>query len=624
MAQEKVTRKTEKTLNKNDLRSISEYLQGEAEDRKGRRNDLERHWTEIDRQVAMEPMAREVRSGEKKDWYPDLELPLQFNALEVIAADARRLKFPRGTDWFSCAAEISDKYLERWQNNRDKRPLLAGGGFSNLPDSPEKRLAQQIDLDQETANLMCKVVMDHYHRQYDFRTQMDLFDTEMIKYGTGVVRVRPVKTSKFSLDFRGGKSDGAMGPAVIPCSIWNTYLDDSSNAVMHEGVAIAPLTLRTGRQRLDSLLLAAKKGGKERGWLPAQLNNLKPIDRARNVDIIEGEGDFVIPRTRGSIYLPNFLITIAVGQGDSRVIRMRENPTPFRSYVSGTYMRDDLKSPYGSSPLMKGQPIQEAATEVFNDLLAAARLNADPVVVYDRFDQNFAGGGGPDIFPGSLIAADSPNAVEDLKIGNLGDLTNAYLALLKEYEDLTGVNDARRGAPVKSHTTTGGVELEASRGISRTDDFVEGVEQGPLRTILYMEWEIIKSIMKTPQPISVASGGIEGWVQLAASDLPDNMVFHVHGSSGALNERERAANFAQASQFILQMAPLAQQLGQPIPLNFIEIATEAYTRAGVQNASRFIGDTTNNSGQPAPAAAVPSPDEGAAEDFIASLGGGAV
>ena len=384
---------------------------------------------------------------------------------------------------------------------------------------------------------------------------------------------------------------------------------------------VAPLTIRRAMQGLDSLVLAARRGGKSRGWMPNQIKDLKPLNRARQVEIIEAEGDFVIPRrSTDSIYLPNFLVTIAMGQGDVRVVRMRENPVPFRSYVVGHYMRHDPASPYGASPLMKGRPIQEAITEVFNDLLGVARLNAQPPIVYDRFDTNLAAQGGPEIYPRAVFAADAPNSVEVLEVGDVAALTNSYLALLKQYEDLTGVNDARRGAPVRSHTTTGGIELEASRGIARTDDFVTANEIGPLTTMLYMEYEILKSVMKKTQPISVGTGGIEGWVNLNAKDLADNAVFTVHGSSGALNEREMAANFLNAANFAVQLQTVAAQSGQAFQVDFAEIASEMFKKSGVQNASRFIGEPQAAAGAAPAGPGVPGNGiEPAAEDLLNAL-----
>lgn len=143
-------------LTPNDWSLVGAYIRDELERRRSSadRIDRERIWREIDRQIAMKARKREVLSGDQKDWYPNLELPLQFNALEVISADARRLKFPRGPEWFSVMANVSDKYIERFQERRDTKKLLSG-----IED------AQQIVLDQETADVLIKATIDYYHRR---------------------------------------------------------------------------------------------------------------------------------------------------------------------------------------------------------------------------------------------------------------------------------------------------------------------------------------------------------------------------------------------------------------------------------------------------------------------------
>ncbi|KKL54568.1 hypothetical protein LCGC14_2264080, partial [marine sediment metagenome] len=211
-----------KRFSDDDWQAIGEFVKSEFARRQEKRRNLERLWKEIDRQIAMTPVPRKVESGKEADWFPNTEMPLQFNALEVIAADARRLKFPRGTEWFEVKSEFSDKYEARFNQRRQENPL---SGDTPLP----------VKLDQEGADTLVKTVLDHYHRLYDFRGQIDLFDTEAIKYGTAIARVRPVKTAKFSHDFRGQKNVNLVGPAVITCSIKNTYLDDRQTAVLHEG-----------------------------------------------------------------------------------------------------------------------------------------------------------------------------------------------------------------------------------------------------------------------------------------------------------------------------------------------------------------------------------------------------
>ena len=86
-------------LTADDWQLIADWVRNEYERRKERRIELERIWKEIDRQLSMTPLPRQVSSGAKTDWYPELELPSQFQTLEVISADARRLLFPRNTEW---------------------------------------------------------------------------------------------------------------------------------------------------------------------------------------------------------------------------------------------------------------------------------------------------------------------------------------------------------------------------------------------------------------------------------------------------------------------------------------------------------------------------------------------
>ena len=586
----------------NDLSMVARYIKSEFETRKQRRKDLEVVWKEVDRQIAMTPFPRELQSGKKNDWLPDLELPLQFNTLEVNAADARRLKFPRGSEWYSVSANLTDEYQKRWTERREKHETV--GKFPDGRPIP-------IKLDQDTANIYVKAVLDHFHRLYDFRGMVDLFDAECIKYGTGAARIRQVSVHKFFPEYRGAKPGAAMAPAFIPASIKNTYLDDSPIAVMHEGILLAPGHIRCSYKQISDLKRAIAAGGPERGWRQEAIAKLKPLSgRDSNkglVEILEYEGDLVVPRSDTSaVYLPNAIVTIALGRGVNEVIRFQENKFPFNSYVVGHYFREKIDSAYGVSPLMKGQPIQEAATESLNALMAAAALAARPPCFYDRNDAELKVRGGPDLFPGSLTPTESPDAVEFMERADIGQLLNVYLGLLKQYEDLTSVNDPRRGGATKSHTTATAVDIEQSRGISRVDDFVQGVELGPMTSMLHMEYEIAKDSLKTPQHIQADMGGIEGWFRASAADLADQVAFRVHGSAGVLNERQQAENFAAATNMVLQLAGTAAQLGVPLSVDFQAIAEEAYRKAGVNNAGRFITTAKAISNESPPGAAVPS------------------
>ena len=195
-------------LSDDDWSAVANFIKTEKERRAQhpKRKELERVWKEIDRQISMTPLAVKLPPGSKgTDWYPQLEIPWQFDALEVIAADARRLKFPRGTSWYETKAEMCDSYNQAWLDRRETRPML---GDIPIP----------MKLDQETADTLVHAVLDHYHRMYDFKGAMDLLDAEAIKYGTYVARVKEVRLAKFSYDFRGESSETVKGPALVPTS----------------------------------------------------------------------------------------------------------------------------------------------------------------------------------------------------------------------------------------------------------------------------------------------------------------------------------------------------------------------------------------------------------------------
>lgn len=572
-------KETKGALNAADWKAIAEFIKDEKERRANARVHKEEQWAEVDRQLRMEAKPRIIASGTDEDWFPNIELPLQFDTLEVTVADVKRLVFPRGTEWYNVNAELSDEYLERFKERRKTKPLVGG---EPLP----------TDLDQETANTLVKTAIDHYHRLFDFRANVIAFATEAVKYGSAVARVREVSLPDLSNDFRGLKGD-IRGPAMIPCSIKNTYLDDSPHSIMHEGLSSAPSTIRTSFQHLEKLKKAARQGGRERGWMIGQIKELEPFgdshDKGGHVELLEWEGDLIVPRKKGAaIFLPNVLVTVAVGNNAPRPIRFRENPVPFHSYAIGHYMREDLQDAYGTSPLIKGQSLQEAASLVFNSLMAAAALNAEPPVAWDSQDSEFAARGGPLIHPKALWETEAPDRIVVQQIGDVAALQGVYGALLQQYEDLTGNTESRRGERARSHTSATGADIEAAQGIVRVQDFVNDLELGPLTSILYMEYAIIKDVMKKPQPVSVGSGGIEGWINMAAADLPDRSIFLVQGSSGQLNERQRIADFDGANNFALQVQAQAAQLKQTIDLDHKEMILERYRLVGINNAQKFI------------------------------------
>ena len=59
-------------LNAADWKAIAEYIKAEKERRKAARKHKEEQWAEVDRQIRMEAKPREIVSGDKDDWFPNV------------------------------------------------------------------------------------------------------------------------------------------------------------------------------------------------------------------------------------------------------------------------------------------------------------------------------------------------------------------------------------------------------------------------------------------------------------------------------------------------------------------------------------------------------------------------
>lgn len=564
------TVKKQRKFLKSDWDAAAHFIAEEKERRAQdpRRKAAERQWAEVDRQVAMIPKGIHRPAGQNQDpadaWLPDVELPLQASALEVIAADARRLKFPESSDWYRPHSDVTEA-LEARLN-----PTLAG--------EPEQR---DQSIDQETADILVRAVMDHYHHMFKFRNQIEFLDAEAIKYGTYACRISKILLPQFGP----GKSN-VFGPAVIPISIKDLYLDDSPQQVMQEGIAIAPAPIRAYLQKLSDAQHAAKTGGASRGWIEKNLKGLEPFgegEKKDHIELLEWGGDLVFPRkTTENILLPNVTVTVAVGNNGPRVVRFRENPTTFRQYVFGTYMNEG-NSLYGTSPLMKGQPIQEAATEILNRLIAVGILSAEPPISWDPDDSRLTGTGGPAIFPSAQWPYGGVDPIQVHKIGDLAELLQTYIALLQQYEDLTGVNAPRRGAQAKSHTTAFAAGIESEKGLIRTADFVRSQELGPITDILGLEYRIARETIKG----TVFVKELNRFVKIEKADLPENVVFEILGSAGPASVQEQNQNMVVAFQLAAQLSGPSIQLGGET-LNFGAAMKEILKNAGISNPERFV------------------------------------
>lgn len=549
-------------ISNGDRAKAAQFIVEEQRRREGNRRDREKDWAEIDRQIRMEAKPLESKTGETA-WFPEIELPLQANAQEILGDDIKRLIFPSTEDWYRAEAVFTDEWAEIFSEHPTIAGLAGGKG------------------DQDTANLIVHGVLDHFHRQYQYKLAWEKMIGEGLAYGTFVGRMGLVKTLNITHDFR--RTSGRKQPVLIPVSIKNTYLDDTENFVLQEGVKVSPSFIRRTWKTLSDL---RKQTGE--GWVNlSKLQDTESAAKPGHIEVLEFEGDLVTDRSRGeNMFLPNMRITVAV-QKQPMVIRWQKIDLPFRSYITGIYKQNGVDSPYGTSPLVKGRPMQVGASLAGNFTLAVSALQAQPPVVYDADDTQLVADGGPKLSPNSKIAAERPDVIRDLNIGDLGATFAVLQGMLSQYEDTTKVNDPRRGGQTKSHTTATAKDIELSRGLLPTEDVVGTIEEGPMTTSLYMEWELAKRALREPQTIWLNARGAKGHMTgVDTSLLPEQSDFEVVGSQGVFDKRQKEQSFAEFGTIVANLTPLLVNPAAPPELAAMLI--ELGRLKGITDVERYI------------------------------------
>lgn len=585
-------------LNENDWRRVAESIAEEAERRKGKRVHREKIWKEVDRQVRMEPLPLVDANGAPlagSNWMSNLELPLQAQTLEVLTADARRLMFPDDRTEFSAHVAMDDNVLETIETDE----LIPG--LSNEAQTFREILGTVTKIDQDDLNALIEGVIQHYHSLYDYRGMWDLLHADAFKHGTFAARAKIASHDDFDNDFRGVIPERFDLPALIPRPIRNVYLDDTVHAVMHEGLFVSPSFIENYWQKLDDLKIAAKKGSRDAtkenaGWMPQGLKDVEPLDIKHGmVELLEYEGDLLVPRSEGpAMFLPNVIVTVVIGKGGPKVVRYRERRFAFRSYLIGHYHRSDIADAYGDGPLMMGMPIHKAATDAFNRIMQGAALNTQPPVRWDPTDHYLEAQGGPIIEPNAQWPART--AIDVIEVGDITAMSNVYLALIKQYEDVTGVTVPRLGGQTKSHQTAFAVDSEITRGTVRTVDYVRSIMTGAYPSWLAMEYEMIRKIM--PDRLNVFLPKYKAWVQVRKEHLPKNVTFEVHGAAGPLEQREKLQKRLLALQQAVQLEIAKRQLGEGQPLNIETLQRFILKEGGFTDVDALFAGGGSGAAQP--------------------------
>jgi len=540
-------------FSKSDKDVIAEKICDCHSKRKNDRRVLERQWSEIDRQLEMDPAphVKKERQGEREEataWMAETELPSQSETLEISTADARRLMMPKGVDWFAAHAALTDDYLEKV----DYQSLIAG----DKNDVPSK-------ITQDNADKLVQGLMAHWHNQYDFKGNVDSINSEAFKYSMGIGRARQVEKRVFAHTDKGVQLVKHTIPILVPRSIKNTYLDSTEHTLSNEGFIVAPGQIFETALLAKDLMMASQRGSSSTedmngGWIKGAL---KGFDEDKEVQILEWEGDMVVARkSSGSHYLANSIISVAVGHSgkDSirSVFRIRKNNMPWTSYILFPYYKEHIDSPYGTSPLMKGRPVQMAATESLNRLMELGALQTQPPVSRDGDMQ----GEDPKVHPGAIW----DEGVKPHDIGNPQAMLAVYSSLLSQYSDVTGTTAARLGQQTVSHTTAYSKEAELARGQIRINHYTDATLEGALERWLHMEYHTGRENMGEELFYIRPYGG---FVKAKKSLLPDHVEFEAYGSGQPADENARNQKRFAALQMAIQIDQMLVSTGQPPKLD---------------------------------------------------------
>ena len=594
ISQDAEVSQSKRKFDQSDFDTIAEMVIDTYEKRKREREHLEKHWKDIDRQVAMEPDVKfktlpDGKIDVKKHWMSEIELPLQAQALEVLRADARRLMIPDGLKFFRAHGMMTDKYLENVN-------------FESLIYGDETEVPSHIN--QDNIDKLVEGFLIHQFNQTDFASRLDRINAEAFKYGMGVGRARMETKSVYIHEAKGTRKEKQELPVLVPCSIKNLYLDDPKPS-MHSAQVLGDAHIAVDWMKYENLAMASNKGSTDPddpdgGWMPKALKKLEP-DGDGYVQLLEMEGDIVVPRkTVRSMVLPGCIVTVAIGGsqkgGDVTrgVIRLRFRKYPFSSYLLFPYQYESADACYPTSPLMKGRPVQIMATEAANRMLDSAMLKIAPPVGYDKSDMEFAASGGPRIAPYEFWQSIDPNAIKVwTEIGGDPSTMGAMLTnAVQFYSNLTGVLPGRLGAQTISHTTAFAKGAELQQGAARTVAYVSSSGNGPILRWLDMAYVMGRDSIKGKIHFFVEPYG--GFLEVSRDQLPEEVAFDWLGSGGPQDENQKMQNMVNGLLLAGKMDQLNVQMGKPPRIDYDKAIDQVLRQTGWTDLDAITNRTSDS------------------------------
>ena len=531
-------------IKKQDWDEVEKYILTELEDRKRNefRKDHEMIWKEVDRQVRMDPLDRQLmeENSNDSDWHNVVEVGELAKISEVLSADVRRITFPNSRSWF----ETHIKGLE--------------------PD-------EQLDQDRQLRALMVQ-----QHQDFGLKARVDLSVKEALHHGSFVAEVTFEQNAKVH---KGTGIENVASPVWTPHSMWNCY-PDSTNAIIGSNM------FYNGSMIIRSFLPKHKfkAMAKGKGWMPSQIRQAL-LKKKGDVEILTYYGDLSIQRQDGEILLLNSKAVLA----NEKIVFHAPNKLPYSPVIFSGYERIDVRDPYYISPVMKLSPMQSLATHAANKLMDALDLKNEPPLIYDASDPDYVRNGGPDIFPGAKTGTRGSTDYEVIQVGDPTASLASLEFVLLQLQSGSGVDAARSGGGASGDKTATEVRRTAQSGEIRTIDFIGKLEDQGLRPFLYFQHELNKMEMQ-PYSFFNPEVGADDFNVATKKDLPKFVHFDIVGSKGVLGEEERTEKTAMVTSFLMGNEKTAH-----IP-NMDELAREMYEDAGNRNAERLLN--TENKGNP--------------------------
>ena len=241
---------------------------------------------------------------------------------------------------------------------------------------------------------------------------------------------------------------------------------------------------------------------------------------------------------------------------------------PWTSYILFPYYQEHIESPYGTSPLMKGRPLQIVGTQALNRLSELGALQTQPPVSQDQdSDEDTA------IYPGCRLG----ESAKVHEIGNPQAMLAVYSSVLSQYSDVTGTTGARLGQQTVSHTTAFAKDAELARGQIRIINYTNSTLEGPLERFLHMEYHLGRKNMG-PELFFIRPYG--GFVKVKKSLLPDHVEFEAYGAGQPADDNAKNQKRMAALQMAINIDQMLVAAGQPPKLDLNSVIEQLLSEGG--------------------------------------------